>query len=475
MSTRQISDEQQRWLARELTEWQSGGLITPDQAARILANYESAGERGERKHSVFIFVIQSFSAFLVGLALLLLIGYNWDDLPRAAKLLIIFGVTLGTHAAGLYLRFVRAAPRASELVMFLGCLFYGAGIWLVAQVFHLEAHYPDGVWWWAIGVLPFALCLDTLLLHCLLVALLGLWSGMEVIGFSNLGVRLFWGPWMLPNAAYSLPVLALPGLIWAYRKNSPIAVGLYAPLLAWWIVLQPLAWDLEWQTVYFVGIVGALFLIVAEAHRSGSPFAAPIRAWGLALVAGTLVPLSFGHLQQDLVRRSSSIGWAFFGDAAQLCASSVLIAATLVICSYFARREGRGEPASARLMSLIKRQCLPLALAVGLSAMSLWAMIASESGIPANDRIDWLIPTIAANAAMIGLALWVMRVGLREDRGLPFAFGVMYFLLWSILRYVDLFAEQGGMLGAALMFLLCGAALFGVGMFWRGRKVARHA
>ena len=69
--------------------------------------------------------------------------------------------------------------------MFLGCLLYGAGIWLVAQVFHLDAHYPDGVWWWAVGVLPFALCLDTLLLHCLLVALLGLWAGMEVIGFSN--------------------------------------------------------------------------------------------------------------------------------------------------------------------------------------------------------------------------------------------------------------------------------------------------
>ena len=61
---------------------------------------------------------------------------------------------------------------ASELVFFVGCLFYGCGIWLVAQVFHLNAHYPDGFWWWALGVLPFALGLDTVLLHALLVTVL---------------------------------------------------------------------------------------------------------------------------------------------------------------------------------------------------------------------------------------------------------------------------------------------------------------
>jgi hypothetical protein len=81
-----------------------------------------------------------------------------------------------------------------------------------------------------------------------------------------------------------------------------------------------------------------------------------------------------------------------------------------------------------------------------------------------------LLPTIVANVAMIILAFWLMGVGLREDRGRPFAAGVMYFLLWAVVRYVDLFGDFGGMLGAALMFFLCGAALFGVGFYWRNRK-----
>jgi hypothetical protein len=81
-----------------------------------------------------------------------------------------------------------------------------------------------------------------------------------------------------------------------------------------------------------------------------------------------------------------------------------------------------------------------------------------------------LLPTILANVAMVGCAFWLMRIGLREDRGRPFAAGVLYFLLWAVLRYADLFGDFGGMLGAALMFFLCGAALFGVASYWRHRK-----
>ena len=89
------------------------------------------------------------------------------------------------------------------------------------------------------GVLGFALCLETPLLHLLFVVLMALWAGMEVIGFGDLGMWLF-GRWpFLPNGAYSLPLLALPGFPWAYRRNSPLTLGLYAPLVAWWVILQP--------------------------------------------------------------------------------------------------------------------------------------------------------------------------------------------------------------------------------------------
>ena len=80
-----------------------------------------------------------------------------------------------------------------------------------------------------------------------------------------------------------------------------------------------------------------------------------------------------------------------------------------------------------------------------------------------------------ANLALVAVSIWLMQVGLREDRGLPFSAGVLLFLLWAVLRYIDLFGDFGGMLGASLMFFLCGAALFAIGQYWRRRKVVRHA
>ena len=111
---------------------------------------------------------------------------------------------------------------------------FGAGIWLVAQVFQINAHWPDGIWWWALGTLPVALCLDTLVVHCLLVGLLAVWAGSELIGFPHLGA--FWG--LFPNGAYTLLPMAALGLAWSYRKGLSWGVALYAALLSWWIILQ---------------------------------------------------------------------------------------------------------------------------------------------------------------------------------------------------------------------------------------------
>jgi hypothetical protein len=83
---------------------------------------------------------------------------------------------------------------------------------------------------------------------------------------------------------------------------------------------------------------------------------------------------------------------------------------------------------------------------------------------------DAWLPTVAANIAMVAIALWLIRFGLNVGRGRPFGAGVIYLLLWAVLRYIDLFGQFGGMLGASLMFFLCSGALMGVALYWRNRK-----
>jgi len=433
----------------------------------ILDLYETVDEISSRTRRRIIFMLMGLAAFLVGLAVLLVVGYNWEAMPRTAKLAVIFGVIAATYAGAFYLRYTVGARVTSEVVFFLGCLFYGAAIWLIAQIFHLNAHYPTGVLWWAVGVLPFALILDTLLLHLLLVGLLGLWVGLEILQFGHLG---WWFPFcsdIFPNGAYLLPLLALPGLLWAYRKGSPFTVGLYAALLAWWVVLQPVAWRWEVNVIYFIGAVGALFLILAECHRPGSRFAVPYRLYGTIMSGGILVPLSFYEFNKALINEFQEIG---------LTRSLVILVVALVTLgatAFLKRRSARQlGPSSGQMLGFVQRQWFPLCLLLFMAFPPVWNMPGQDWSEAARAA---LTPTVLANVFMIVCAFWLISTGIREDRGRPFAAGVFYFLLWAILRYIDLFGDFGGMLGAAVMFLICGAILFSVAIYWRRRKEARHA
>ena len=449
MSKRAITAKQRAWLLDELGLWRRDALVSDQQAQRIADLYQGAGEHAEQGRSRAVSVLMAAAATLVGLAVLLLIGYNWDALSREIKLAMVLGTIAVTHATAFRLRYRRNAAARSETVFFLGCLLYGAGIWLVAQVFHINAHYPDGVWWWAVGVLPFALCLETRLLHALLVGLLALWAGMEVLNFGHLGGWLF-GRWdLIPNGAYSLPLLALPGILWAYRKQSFKTLGMYVPLLAWWTVLQVFAWKLGTNPIYFVGSVGALLLVAAETHAVGSRFAIPYRHYGSLLIGGALVPLSFYDLNKHMV-----------GDWAGIFGPSAVLAFLGLAVVFVIHR------------TIPRRQAIPLGLAALMAILPL--MMAGCRTSSCADAAA-LLPTVLVNVAMVAAAFWLMQVGLQEDRGRPFGAGVLYFLLWSVMRYVDLFGDFGGMLGAALMFFMCGGALYAVGRYWQGRKEVRYA
>jgi hypothetical protein len=128
------------------------------------------------------------------------------------------------------------------------------------------------------------------------------------------------------------------------------------------------------------------------------------------------------------------------------------------------RREGEAR-LTRPVRAFVSRQWLPLGLVLLMTLSSLWVALARES----------LLPMILANLAMLASAFWLIQVGTREERGRPFATGVLYFLLWAVLRYFDLFGGFGGMLGGAFLFFLCGVTLFVVSLYWRQRKQRRIA
>src|SRR3954452_5895502 len=105
MSKRALTAKQRAWLLDELNVWRRDAIVSEEQSRRITDLYEGAGEMAERGRSRAVFILMAAAATLVGLAALLLIGYNWDQLSRWSKLAIVLGVIGVTHAAGLSLRY----------------------------------------------------------------------------------------------------------------------------------------------------------------------------------------------------------------------------------------------------------------------------------------------------------------------------------------------------------------------------------
>lgn len=193
---RPLNDSHRRWLVEELDHWRSQGLVDAATGERILAEYESSAETSQRKRSIAQLTLMGIAASFVGLAVLLVVGYNWSDLGSLVKLTVIFTCVVGAHLLAMYLRFQVGWRGLSEVLYLLAVLFFGAGIVLIGDVFHLSGHPPDALWWWAVGAIPIALVLDTPLVHVLIVALLSVWTGLEIFEYRH---RFFWFWSGIPN------------------------------------------------------------------------------------------------------------------------------------------------------------------------------------------------------------------------------------------------------------------------------------
>lgn len=463
MPGRILTETQRKWLLSELAHWRDSTIISPEQSDRILNLYESPSDISARKGARAIFTLLGIAAFLVALAVLLLIGYNWEELSRFVKLFVILLTIAAVHSGAFALRYYRQSRLGSELLFFLGCLLYGAGIWLVAQVFHINSHYPDGIFWWALGTLPFALLLDTILPHLLLIGLLATWAGVEVFNFRHIEFLLFDGAIRIPNGAYMLLPMALSGIIWAYRKGSSAAIGLYVPLLAWWSFLLLFAWhrDWSWNALFFSGLIGALFCALALLHSPGSRFASPYFSWGTLMITFVFMFLSFQDFNETMLKHP--------GDFGSVLSSLIVSVLTLLIVTYgvFFRFKRTKEPQTPASFS----PWVAFLPSVTLAFLAVWN---SQMGVAMDFKIAAAVSTVIANIAMVVIAFWVMQRGLKLDHGRAFASGVFLFLAWAIMRYLDLFGDFGGMLGASVMFFLCGGSLFAVAMYWKRRKEIRH-
>ena len=106
------------------------------------------------KKTIRIIVI--IGAVLVGAGIFSFIAANWLEMTKPIKIGIIL-ISMGiSYGVGWYLKEKSELQKTGEALILLGAVIYGAGIFLVGQMFNIRANWPDGFILWMIGTIAMA-------------------------------------------------------------------------------------------------------------------------------------------------------------------------------------------------------------------------------------------------------------------------------------------------------------------------------
>ena len=421
-------------LAHEVASWVDKDLISKDQARVICNEYDMDFDRLDESAKGYK-VLVALGYLFIGLAAIVLIGGNWDAMPRELRLFGVLAVTTITHGLGIR-AMLRDQVASATGLFFLGNLFYGASIILIAQIYHLGEHMPDGVFWWALGCLPFGVLLRStwLTLLSLLLALLGAVLEFDMGFFPVL-----------------LPVFLLAALyvLVKSRANNLFFLMLVFGILLWLQMLLTAYWsssyDLgEVKELFFVG--AAVFILVYAISgwlnlRQASQYqdyGALLSLWTLRLALITLFVLSYDDVWRELIHYH----WQEQRQIEMWCLVGTLLFVALVI--------GFKLQQLPTLLPLVMVLLLTMVLVVNI-----------------DDVTYSLYFVVAYNIVFIASAIGLVIKGLHAGVSHYFFLGVASILLVALIRYIDL---VGGYIGGAMLFFVLAVLLLGAAKFWRYQK-----
>ncbi|NLU57904.1 MAG: DUF2157 domain-containing protein [Methanosarcina thermophila] len=85
----------------------------------------------------------------------LFVASNWEKIGDIFRIILLAGSTVRIHYAGYYLRYENQKyPKLGFALIFLSALFFGASLFLIAQIYNINANNSTLVLVWLLGVSP---------------------------------------------------------------------------------------------------------------------------------------------------------------------------------------------------------------------------------------------------------------------------------------------------------------------------------
>ena len=164
---------------KQIKKWLKDGTITPTQAKKMLA--DSSKRKKEQSSNKLIIAISTIGAVLLGIGVILFIASNWRAIPNIIKVLILVASTFGAYYTGYLFKYQkRNLPKVGASLIFLGALLFGATVFLIAQMYNINANNHTLVLIWLIGVLPLVYAFASVPIAGLSCLLFYIWIGLFV-------------------------------------------------------------------------------------------------------------------------------------------------------------------------------------------------------------------------------------------------------------------------------------------------------
>lgn len=416
-------------LARESTDWVAKDIITETQAEEICRQY-GIDYHQNKDRSVGYTALIVLGYLFIALAVITLIGANWNEIPRGLRMAALVGMTLAVQSVALW-KYKSGAHDSATNLFLLGNFFYGASIILIAQIYHLGEHMPDGVLWWALGCLPVAIVLVNpwLMLQTLILA--GIWFVLETgMGFYP---ALF--PVFLLAAVYVLARGKQNTLLFLVC-TAGIVLWLNYSAAAYWGGSRSIEFGAEHLLVNFGALLLAYsfsFWLSARSETALRDYGQTLQLWSLRLAMIAMIVLSYDYAWRELL----SADWD------NLVSSFVVVTILTAAALFFAYRTIRIVPVTS-------------------AAVILFSVLAAL--LISADVSHALYFQILFNVLLIAWGIGMIVKGVHDSDSQRFFLGVSAILIIALLRYFDL---VGDYVGGALLFLLFAVLLLGAARYWK--------
>ncbi|MDI9396083.1 MAG: DUF2157 domain-containing protein [Euryarchaeota archaeon] len=171
-----------------IQKWLDEGTINHNQAEKMRADLVEYKKEHRSKKQVNAF--SSIGAILIGIGAILFVASNWEKIGNTFKVLLLVGSTISIHYAGYHFKYENQKyPRLGSALILLSAMFFGASLFLIAQIYNINANNSTLVLIWIIGVFPLIYGYMSTPIAGLCSLLFYLWIGllyMERTGLENL-------------------------------------------------------------------------------------------------------------------------------------------------------------------------------------------------------------------------------------------------------------------------------------------------